>query len=177
MACLAAGVELAAITSDPVWNEFDLAAVYEAMAPRLAADDPEFRQAFEKMQEAIAANEEGVHRRWFPTDMTIVRAWIEGRYHFAGESWPDFKKRIAGGVQSLRDSGHDEPVAIFTSATPMAIAASLALGVNDDRTILKLAGACYNTSLTVLKIDPADLMLVQYNSIPHLVDPALRSFR
>ena len=176
-ACLGAGGELTATTPDAVWNEFDLAAVYEAMAPRLAADDPEFRRGYEKMQEAIAANEDGVHRRWFPTDMTIVRAWIEGRYGFAGESWPDFKKRIAGGVEALRDSGHEEPVAIFTSATPMAIAASLALGVSDDRTILKLAGACYNTSLTVLKTNPADLMLVQFNSIPHLSDPALRSFR
>ncbi len=176
-ACLGAGGELTEITPDPVWNEFDLAAVYEAMAPRLAADNPEFRRAYEEMQKAIAANEAGIDRRWFPTDLAIVRAWIEGRYHFDGESWPDFKKRIAGGVQALRDSGREEPVAVFTSATPMAIATSLALGVSDDRTILKLAGACYNTSLTVLKTNPADLMLVQFNSIPHLSDPALRSFR
>ena len=176
-ACLGAGGELTVITPDPVWNEFDLAAVYEAMAPRLAADDPEFRRGYEEMQEAIAANEDGVHRRWFPTDMAIVRAWLEGHYQLDGESWPDFKKRIARGVETLRNSGHDGPVAVFTSATPMAIAASLALGVSDDRTILKLAGACYNTALTVLKTSPADLMLVQFNSIPHLADPALRSFR
>ena len=104
---------------------------------------------------------------------TADSAWIESRYPFEGESWPAFKDRIARAVQNVQN-GHGGPVAVFTSATPIAITVSLALGL-EDRGIIKLAGASFNTGLTLLRADDGGLALSQFNTTPHLADPALRT--
>ena len=47
-AMAAAGAEAPEIQIDEHWNEFDLDAVYQAVTPQLAADDPEFRAEFRR---------------------------------------------------------------------------------------------------------------------------------
>ena len=73
-----AGILFPEITVDCGWNEFDLTHVYRALAPRLCADDPEFRREYEEMRaQARAAEHEHdavVNRRWLPCDMKLVNA-------------------------------------------------------------------------------------------------------
>ncbi len=152
---------------DPHWSEFDLEGVYRGIAPLLARDDPEFARQ-------LAALDPG-NRQWNACDIAIVRAWIEGRYRFEGESWEAFCARVRSGLDALRAHAAGRTIAVFTSATPMAIAAALSLGVADG-TILKLAGVTYNAAITTLRVQPEDLTLFLFNSVAHL--PAeLRSFR
>ena len=42
-----AGVSFPSVTVDPGWDEFDLAHVYQELAPRLMADDEQFRIEYE----------------------------------------------------------------------------------------------------------------------------------
>jgi broad specificity phosphatase PhoE len=153
---------------DERWNEFDLEGVYRGIAPQLAADDPEFRRQFA----ALDPN----HRHWTSCDIAIVKAWIEGRYRCEGESWAGFCARVRDGLEALRTRhGPKEAVAVFTSATPMAIATALSLGVTDG-TVMKLAGVTHNAALTTLRLAPDDLTLFLFNSVAHL-PPELRTFR
>jgi broad specificity phosphatase PhoE len=152
---------------EPLWNEFDLELVCREVTPRLAADDPDFRRRLAEIDPH--------DRNWNACDIAIVRAWIEGRYAIDGESWEAFGARIREAVASVRRHGPGEAVAVFTSATPMAIATALSLGVTDGH-IMKLAGVTYNAAVTTLRVQPDDLTLFLFNSVAHL-PPELRTYR
>jgi broad specificity phosphatase PhoE len=162
--------------TEPLWNEFDLDAVYAGLAPRIAVDDEEFRQHWEHLQESIRSGRDGVHRTWVPADVKVVESWLLNRYPFEGESWPQFRERILSAGESLRSLNEGGSAAVFTSATPIAIWTGTAMG-SDTEQIMHLAGAQMNTSVTVLRGERGKWRLFSFNQIPHLADPRKRSFR
>jgi broad specificity phosphatase PhoE len=164
------------IATAPGWNEFDLDEVYTALAPMMCADDPEFKQQYEELSRQIGNRDSVIHRAWTPADTAVVRAWVDGRYAFAGESWVAFQERIGAAFEALTAHGSGDAVAVFTSATPMAIAVGKALGLT-GRHVMRLAGVTYNAAFTTLRVRPNDLMLFGFNGIPHLAEPGLRTFR
>ena len=95
----------AEVIVDPGWNEFDLAQVYAEYAPHLAAEDDDFRREYEEMQAAVVssagAHDAPVHRRWNDCDKQIVRAWVESRYAYSGETWPVFVARIHAALERV----------------------------------------------------------------------------
>lgn len=151
---------------DRRWNEFDWEGVYRGIAPQLAADDPEFRRQLAELDPN--------NSQWTACAMAIGKAWIEGRYQIAGESWVEFCGRVREGLEALRRHGSGETVAVFTSAMPMAIVTALSLG-GADGTIMKLAGVTYNAAVTTLRLQPDDLTLFLFNGVAHLT-PELRTF-
>lgn len=173
-----AGFEFPPVEVHPEWNEFDLDHVYGEMAPQIAAEDEEFAREYEAMLAEVQANQglpdAEVHRKWAPCDVQVVDAWIRSRYEYSGESWDAFRARVATHRDSLH--GAEGNVAIFTSATPTAIWTGLALDIHDLR-ILPLAGALYNSSITVLRLRAGQLRLFSFNSVPHLVEAATRTHR
>jgi broad specificity phosphatase PhoE len=175
-----AGISFPEVVCDPGWSEFDLAHVYQGIAPQLCAEDLEFARQYEEMaaQSRYAAEdpEAIVNRRWFPCDVQVVQAWIEGRYAYDGESWPRFRERVAACRVRLESAGQEDNIVVFTSATPIGIWTALAMEVHDDRA-LRLAGALYNASCSVLRLHGGSLRLHQFNTIPHLADPSLRTHR
>jgi broad specificity phosphatase PhoE len=170
-----AGIAFPVIESDPCWNEFDLDGVYRDLAPVLAAEDPVFRAEYEEMLAQLGDDDAPIHRRWSRCDLQVVRAWVEGR-HPSSETWRGFRDRVGGAFERLARFGRREQVAVFTSATPMGVWAAMALGV-DDRRAMRLAGVLYNSAYLTLRFEEAELALFSFNNIPHLHDPALRSFR
>jgi broad specificity phosphatase PhoE len=165
---------------DSCWNEFDLDEVYERLAPLVSADDPEFQRDYDEMREAVRRSQldphAEVHRRWRRCDVTIVRAWIEGRYPFSGESWSQFRERVTSPLERLRAYGRDDVIAVFTSATPVALWMAAALGIDEHRT-MQLAAAQHNSAFTVLQLRPDGLRLSGFNHTPHLAGPGLRTYR
>lgn len=169
-----AGVAIAAPQVDPAWNEFDLAAVYAGIAPQLAADDPEFRCAWEALLRESANGNSSVHRRWTQTDIAVVRAWVAGRYAYDGETWPEFRRRVESAWQAVRR--HEGPVLVCTSATPIGVWLGMAMKL-EDVLILRAAGALYNASFSRFRIRGDELYLSSFNNIPHLAEAALRTYR
>ncbi len=165
---------------DAGWDEFDLAAVYAGLAPRLCEEDAAFRVQYEAMQQQIAASrgEHGatVHRKWNECDKTVVRAWVENRYSYNGESWDAFQQRVEAALGRIQTNGAEEHIAVFTSATPIGIAAALTLEVRDGRA-LQFAGVMHNSALNTFRRTPTEIRLFTFNNVAHLTEPALRTFR
>lgn len=170
----------AALTVDPGWNEFDLAQVYAGLAPHLAADDADFRREYEEMQEAMAvsrgAHDAPVHRRWNDCDKKVVRAWVEGRYEYSGESWPVFVARIHAALGRVIAARHQGNAIVFTSATPIGVCAARTLELEDVRAMW-LAAVLLNGSFSTLRVREQEIRLFSLNHAPHLDDPSLRTFR
>jgi broad specificity phosphatase PhoE len=162
------------IRVDPGWDEFDLSHVFRELAPRLIEDDDQFRIDHEEMERAIARQDAAVHRKWNDCDKKCVRAWIEGRYEYSGESWTAFVERIHAAL--ARVVQHDGNVVVFTSATPIGIAAAKTLEIADGRAMW-LAAVMFNASFTTLRVHGDEIRLFTLNGIPHLNEPELRTFR
>jgi broad specificity phosphatase PhoE len=170
----------AEIRVDPGWDEFDLSHVYRELAPRLIADDEQFRVEYEEMQRDIelsqGAHHAPVHRKWNDCDKKCVRAWVEGRYEYSGESWNGFVERIHAALGRVIDAAHEGNVAVFTSATPIGVSAAKTLEISDGRAMW-LAAVMFNASFTTIRVHRDEVRLFTLNAIPHLNDTELRTFR
>ncbi len=175
-----ASLELPEQSIDTRWNEFDLDRVYQGLAPLLCAEDPEFRRQYDEMHADIKASAGSahaeIHRRWNDCDRTVVTQWVEGRHPFEGESWVDFHKRILGCIHSISHLQPGENAIVFTSATPIGILAASTLDIHDKRA-LHMAAVLQNSSISSLRIRGDEARLFSFNGVPHLTDPAMRTFR
>ena len=175
-----AGARFPELAWDCGWNEFDLAAIYRAFAPRLCEDDPDFAQEYGELaaQARAAANEHEapVNRRWMPCDTKLVEAWIAERYSCDVETWPAFHARVTDCHSRLSVVAGDASVVVFTSATPIGIWTALAMDIHDKRA-LRLAGALRNASYTMLRLRDGQVRLDSFNAIPHLKTQELRTYR
>jgi len=175
-----AGVHFPEIIIDNDWNEFDLAQVYREIGPLLCEQDHEFRSEYEELRRQVSESAEvhdaAVHRRWRPADTKMVEAWIAGRFPYSGETWNQFRERVAACRLKLSDAARQANILAFTSATPTGILTGLALDAADER-VRQLAGMLLNASYTVLRQRGEHLQLFQFNAVPHLTTPELRTHR
>lgn len=156
----------------PRWNEFDLDAIYRALAPRLSAQDPVFKREYDEMMAQASAAD----RRWMPCDTKVVAAWIGGQHPYEGESWDAFHSRVIECQAELDAAERHKNVVIFTSATPIGIWTALTMDIADHRA-MKLAGVLQNASYTMIRLHDGELRLHIFNAIPHLPAKELRSYR
>jgi broad specificity phosphatase PhoE len=168
------------VAVESAWNEFDLDHIYREIGPKLCADDQQFKLHFETMRRQVrsahGAEGDGAKRRWLPCDTEIVHTWIRGRYQYSGESWEQFRSRVVA-WQTVADPPEGRAaVAVFTSATPVAIWTGLALGILDER-LIDFAGVLQNSSFTVLRLRDKQRRLFAFNAVPHLASACLRSLR
>lgn len=161
------------VVIDERWSEFDLDAVYAGIGPILAREDEQFRCDYEQLQHEVNDPESPAHRSWRHCDVTVVRAWIEGRFEFEGESFADFGARVGGALLALPSEGH---VAVITSATPIALSAGVALDLAPRR-VMQLAGAQRNTAFAEMDLRPDGPRVVSFNNIPHLRETRLKTLR
>jgi broad specificity phosphatase PhoE len=173
-------VEFPELTIDSAWNEFDLNRMYQELAPRLCEGDAHFRCEYEALQQRIQADGgelgSSVHRRWLPCDTTVVNAWMDGTLGYGGETWEEFRRRVGACRASSHFAQGRERIAVFSSATPIAIWVGLSLDIEDGR-LMKLAGVLHNASFSMLQLRNNDLRLFNFNATPHLASPELRTFR
>lgn len=170
-----AGVKTPDVVTDARWNEFSLMSVYKNIARRLMKEDEQFARDVVEMQEALRHDPRTTAGATGRCDQAIIRAWMENRYPDldVDETWDSFQSRIHSCTDSF--NGHEESVAVFTSATPIAIHAAAALGLTNEK-LISILGVIYNTSVTVLRLKQDDLRLFTFNSVPHL-DASNRTLR
>jgi len=108
-------------------------------------------------------------------DTKVVEAWLAGRYPYGGETWDQFRERVAACRLKMLDA-RQENILVITSATPLAIWTGLSLEISDER-IMRLAGAVYNASYTILRLRKEQLRLFTFNAVPHLAARGLCTHR
>ncbi|HXU38262.1 MAG TPA: histidine phosphatase family protein [Blastocatellia bacterium] len=171
-----AGMQAPDVVTNERWNEFSLISVYRAIAKRMMKDDADFARDIREMQEAIARDPHTTGGAVGRCDQAVIRAWMDARYaDYDGESWGSFRERIETCATDLCSSDHEKSIAIFTSATPIAITAATALGLNDEK-LLSILGVIYNTSISMMRARNGELRLFTFNATPH-VNGTLRTFR
>jgi broad specificity phosphatase PhoE len=175
-----AGVGFPEIVREPGWNEFDLAHVYQAIAPQLCAEDAEFAREYQELVTQVRAAAEQpdatVNRKWLPCDVKIVEAWMRGQHAYNGETWQAFRERVVGCRLNVEPEERDANIVVFTSATPIGIWTALAMEIYDERA-MRLAGVLHNASCTILRFNNGEPRLHSFNAIPHLGEPGLRTYR
>ena len=156
-------------------DEYDLAGLLERLAPTLARQD----RGFDDLM--------GVHRRSKGESERIrtfqkmferlLMHWLTGAAVETVESWPAFRDRVGRGLDRITEGqGRGRRVAAFTSGGFIGTAAARALGA-PDRTALELSWRLRNGSLTHLMFTPGRLTLDDFNTLPHLPDPSLWTYR
>lgn len=162
------GVAVPDVTTDERWNEFSLISVYRAIAHRMIEDSPDFSRDYREMQDAIRRDPHTTGGATGRCDGAIIRAWMDARYDdYKGEAWTAFRERIRACGSRLSNGGSGKAIAVFTSATPVAILAAAALELSDEK-LLSILGVIYNSGITVLRSREDDLRLFTFNSTPHL---------
>ncbi len=172
---LTAGLPAPEISTDVAWNEFDLDQVYRELAPILSESDPKFRADYDEMRRLARDDNSTIHRTWSSSDMAVVRAWTSEKYAVHKESWSEFTARVLAGLSRLSAYGAGESVAVFSSATPIAVGIGHALGVANG-SVMRLAGVIYNAGLSTLHQREGDVRLFSFNNSAHLPAP-MRTFR
>lgn len=165
------------IVTDERWNEFSLASVYDGLVPRLIEDSPRFAADFEEMQRALAVDPHTTRGAAGRCDVAVIQAWMENRYpDYHGDSWESFRGRVRETIPDFLDRDPGGRVAVFTSATPIAIWVGTALSLANDR-ILRLMAVLFNSSVTTFKVRFGEPLLFNFNMTPHLHDPAMVTHR
>ena len=163
--------------TDERWNEFRLDPVYRTIAAKLSLADEIFAQDFSAMQSLLSEDAYAMRGAVARCDRAVMQAWLAGRFPSEDhESWIDFQSRVTQAFDELRQHDSQEKIAVFTSATPVAIAVAKSLQLTDKKT-LELAWIVQNSSLTTMKMRDESLHLYSFNSTPHLTDDSLRTFR
>src|SRR5262249_25722814 len=145
-ALASAGLATPDIITDERWNEFNLVAIYQAFAGRLKEESAEFARDLEAMQEALIRDPHTTGGATGRCDAAVVRAWIANRYpDYEGESWSAFRARVQSCISDLSSHEKESRIAVFTSATPIAIMAAAALGLTEEK-MFSFLGVIYNTS-------------------------------
>jgi broad specificity phosphatase PhoE len=161
-------------------DEYDLGGLVGRLSPALVEQD----HAFADLVSAYRAST-GEHDRARSFQLmfeTLLTRWQvalpETDTALDGiESWPAFRDRVRRGLQRITNRpGRGRRVAAFTSGGFIGTAVGLVLAV-PDRTCLELNWRLRNCSLTHLLFSPGRLTLDDFNTLPHLHDPAEWTYR
>ena len=107
---------------------------------------------------------------------TLMPAWLDGVLAAPGvEPWSAFRERVTGALRHLiENSPRGRRVVVFTSGGVIGLAVALALGA---RSALEANWRVKNCSLTEFRFRRDRLSLDSFNTLPHLDDLALITFR
>jgi broad specificity phosphatase PhoE len=165
-----AGVPWPAAVRDPSWNEYDAGGVLAQLA-----NEPEFAALAAGYEAARGGPEE--NRRFQRLLEAGMLRWLDGS--LAGrhvESWPAFRDRLTGAIQRLREGPPGRRIVVFTSGGPIGFTTHFAMQA-PARAFLDINWRVRNASLTHFVFDRDRFTLDSFNSVPHLDDRGLWTYR
>jgi broad specificity phosphatase PhoE len=157
-------------------DEFDLHGLVHQLVPDLGRQNTEFAALLDGYRQSAGEHDRlRTFQRMFEPLLLHWQSLPAGRDGL--ESWPDFRDRVERVLRQV--VGRVEPgrrVVAFTSGGFIGSAARWALSA-PDRTALELAWRLRNASLTEFVFTRDRFSLDSFNSVPHLQDPALWTYR
>ncbi|MBO0724122.1 MAG: histidine phosphatase family protein [Blastocatellia bacterium] len=170
------GLEWPRIQTTPELNEYDSVGIINNLIPSLAGRDAAFRalaEAFERNRDAPERNRH--FQRMFEA---VTSVWLGGEFEIEGvESWRSFQSRVHTVIKRITSAkGSGRRVAVFTSGGVIGLAVQNVLNA-PERSALEINWRVRNCSMTEFVFSRDRLSLDSFNTIPHLDDPALRTYR
>jgi broad specificity phosphatase PhoE len=92
------------------------------------------------------------------------------------EPWPAFRDRVSAVIAGIMLGPSHREVAVFTSGGPIGFAVHLAMQ-GPSRSFLEVNWRIRNCSVTEFLFDKVRLTLDSFNTIPHLDDVELQTYR
>ena len=157
-------------------NEYHADGVLNRLAPALAERDVSFRALLENFQQHRHTPERNRHfQKMFEV---LTACWLSGELEVEGvETWAAFRDRVRGAFQRiLTKEGSGRRVAVFTSGGVIGLAVQTALQAPEAKA-LEINWRVRNCSLTEFTFSGARLSFDSFNTLPHLDDPALITYR
>jgi len=170
------GLDWPELQSTPEFNEYDSVGIINNLIPSLAERDSAFRalaEAFERNRDTPERN-----RHFQKMFEVVTSVWLGGDFEVEGvESWQSFQSRVRGAIKRIiSGQGSGRRVAVFTSGGVIGVAVQNVLNA-PERSALELNWRVRNCSMTEFVFTRDRLSLDSFNTIPHLDDPALRTYR
>ena len=159
-------------------DEYDLDGLMGRLAPRLAEQNPDHATLVARYERSKIEGGEPRMRAFQRMFESLMQHWQTADPSGLDlESWPAFCGRVRRVIRTIQESaGHGKHVAVFTSGGFIACSVQQALGVADTMA-LELNWRIRNSSLTEFVFTPDRFTLDSFNAIPHLDEPALRTYR
>ena len=157
-------------------NEYHAYRFLPILREELAAKHEHVRRLSEEAERAADKDER--YRTYHRLLVAVVKYWIAGDYEADGfESWVAFRDRVRGALDHiLAIEGSGRRVAVFTSGGPIGVAVQTALEVPEQKAG-DLNWRIYNNSVTTFTFTAGRVSLDQFNTIPHLPSPDMRTYR
>jgi broad specificity phosphatase PhoE len=156
-------------------NEFPAEAIVSQLAPQLAPEEAEVREMIGAVESAAPghARERAIDRLFHH----VVVRWQEGASADGLESWTSFFGRVRAALGRMTAPAMDgRRSAAFTSGGVIGVAVQSVVSAPEAAS-LELAWRVRNCSLTGLVHKGARISLDYFNSITHLEDAALWTYR
>ncbi|MCI0523883.1 MAG: histidine phosphatase family protein [Acidobacteria bacterium] len=171
-----AGLRWPEVQTLPEFNEYDSNGILNRLVPALAENDAGFRE----LAEAFELNRHTPERNRHFQKMfeAVTSVWLGGEYEVEGvESWRSFQSRVRRAIKRIVSAeGSGRRVAVFTSGGVIGLAVQNVLNA-PDRAALEINWRVRNCSLTEFTFGRSRITLDTFNTIPHLDDQALRTYR
>jgi broad specificity phosphatase PhoE len=171
-----AGLKWPQLQIMPELNEYDSIGIINNLIPTLAQRDAAFRALAETFERNRDAPERNRHfQRMFEA---VISVWFGGGLEVEGvESWRSFQSRVRGAIKRITSAeGGGRRVAVFTSGGVIGLAVQDVLNA-PERSALEINWRVRNCSLTEFIFSRGRMSLDSFNAIPHLEDPAMRTYR
>ncbi|MEO6726341.1 MAG: histidine phosphatase family protein [Blastocatellia bacterium] len=160
----------------PELNEYDADGITNRLIPALAQRDEEFRGLLASYEQ----NKQGADRNRHFQKMfeVVVSAWSGSGLEIEGvESSTVFRSRVQSALNRiLKAEGSGRRIVVFTSGGVIGHIVQTVLQAPAHQA-LHLNWRVKNCSLTEFTFGSERISLDSFNAIPHLDDPALRTFR
>lgn len=172
----AAGMPWPAPTVSAAFNEYDADSVMKRLLPELARLDESFARL--DAARATAATPSEKYKTFHRLLEAVMKHWVEGEIEAGGyETWREFSGRVRGGLRAITD-GRDggKRIALFTSGGPIGVAVQTVMGAPDQRA-LEINWRVRNGSLTEIVFGAGRRTLDAFNTITHLDEPRLLTYR
>ena len=171
-----AGLSTAALQQHEAFNEYDADGILRVLRLRLLETDAAFQQLDADFE---AHREQPDRNRYFQRMFEyLTLRWLRGELtadHV--ESFAAFQQRIHDELQNiLQQDGAGRRVALFTSGGVIGSVVQAALQAPAEQ-MLALNWRVRNCSLTEFTFSRSRLSLDSFNTLPHLEEPALWTYR
>jgi broad specificity phosphatase PhoE len=160
----------------PELDEFDLHGVFHQIVPELAQQNLEFAALLQGYRQTTGERDRlRAFQHVFEPLLVHWQLLPGGRNGL--ESWLDFRDRVERALRQIVETGSSgRRIALFTSGGFIGTAVRWALAA-PDRSALELAWRLRNASLTEFVFTRNRVSLETFNTVSHLPDPALWTYR